>query len=266
MPKPIAILIVEDEVLIAQDLKEILQEVGYDEIHKARNYRQAVELINTHHFDLILLDINLNDSNSGNIHSGNIHSGNIHSGIDVANYLNLNFQIPFIFITSYSDARSISDVKQTRPSGFLLKPYNKDLLLASIEIALFNYSIKKNAAEQPLENVALMEEENDLVINNHLLIKDNYRFIKIALKDILWFESDNNYVKIKTLQKSFLIRCSLKRLLNQLPINDFVKCHKQFIINIFRVDSFKSSEVKIQGVVIPISRNVQDEVLRLLKQ
>ena len=251
MPNKIAILIVEDEVLIAQDLKEILEEVGYDEIYKARNYQQAIELINNHNLDLILLDINLNDSKSG---------------IDLAEYINKHFQIPFIYITSYSDAGTIANVKQTRPSGFLLKPYSKDLLLASIEIALFNYSIQQNAAEKPIENVALAEEETDLVINNHLLIKDNYHFIKIALSDILWFESDNNYVEIKTLQRKFVIRCSLKRLLDQLPITDFVRCHKQFIINIFQVESFKTNEVKIQGVTIPISRNTQDEVLRMLKR
>ena len=251
MPNKIAILIVEDEVLIAQDLKEILEEVGYDEIYKARNYQQAIELINNHNLDLILLDINLNDSKSG---------------IDLAEYINKHFQIPFIYITSYSDAGTIANVKQTRPSGFLLKPYSKDLLLASIEIALFNYSIQQSAAEKPIENLALAEGETDLVINNHLLIKDNYHFIKIALSDILWFESDNNYVEIKTLQKKFVIRCSLKRLLDQLPITDFVKCHKQFIINIFQVESFKTNEVKIQGVTIPISRNTQDEVLRMLKR
>ena len=251
MLNPIAILIVEDEVLIAQDLKEILEEVGYNEIYKARNYQQAIELINTHNFDLILLDINLNDSKSG---------------VDLASYLNQHYKIPFIYITSYSDTGTIANVKQTRPSGFLLKPYSKDLLLASIEIALFNYSIQQNAAEKPIENVALTEEETDLVINNHLLIKDNYHFVKIALQEILWFESDNNYVEIKTLQKKFVIRCSLKRLLDQLPMNDFVKCHKQFIINIINVESFSNSEVSIQGFKIPISRNTQDEVLRMLKQ
>ena len=106
-------------------------------------------------------------------------------------------------------------------------------------------SIQQSAAEKPIENVALAEGETDLVINNYLLIKDNYHFIKIALSDILWFESDNNYVEIKTLQKKFVIRCSLKRLLDQLPITDFVKCHKQFIINIFQVESFKTNEVKM---------------------
>ena len=54
------------------------------------------------------------------------------------------------------------NVKQTRPSGFLLKPYSKDLLLASIKIAIFNYSIQQNAAEKPIENVALAKEETDL--------------------------------------------------------------------------------------------------------
>ena len=54
------------------------------------------------------------------------------------------------------------NVKQTRPSGFLLKPYSKYLLLTSIKIALFNYSIQQNAAEKCIKNMALAEEETDL--------------------------------------------------------------------------------------------------------
>jgi two-component system response regulator LytT len=123
MLQPIRILIIEDEILIAQDLKEILEEVGYTQVFRVNNYQKAIDFLAKQPFDLVLLDINLNDS---------------FSGIDIAKYINQNQKIPFIYITSYSDAETIANVKQTKPSAFLLKPYNKSHLLASIEIALFN--------------------------------------------------------------------------------------------------------------------------------
>jgi len=245
-----SILIVENEVLIAQDLKEILEEVGYKQVFRAKNYLQAVEVIEIQNIDLVLIDINLNDKLSG---------------IDLANFINRYKQIPFIYITSYSDAATIASVKQTKPAAFLLKPYSKTLLLASIEIALFNYASKIDAVDESLQYSANKVVENDLVINMYLHIKDKYHFIKIPLEDILWFQSDKNYVEVKTLEKKYLIRNSLKRLMEQLPATDFVKCYKQFIININHAKSFNSCTVEIHGHQIPISRTSQEEVFKMLK-
>ena len=249
MPFLFSILIVEDEILIAQDVKEILEEVGYKNVFRAKNYKQATEIMETQNIDLVLLDINLNDEATG---------------IDLAHYINRHKQIPIIYITSYSDSATIANVKQTMPAAFLLKPYSKALLLAAIEIALFNYASKINAAEKS-EEYTNNAVENDVVINKHLLVKENYHFIKIPLEEILWFESDKNYIEVKTLQKKYIIRSSLKRLLEQLPSADFVKCYKQFIINIRHAKSFTSDAVLIHGYQIPISRNTQEEVFRKLK-
>lgn len=250
MPKSIGILIVEDEPIIAQDLKELLEEAGYTKVYKARNYPQAVELVSNNTIDLTLLDINLSSGISG---------------IEFANYLNRHHNTPFIFITSYSDTTTVAEVKLTRPSGFLLKPYSKAHVLASIEIGLFNFS-EGEPAEKATPTETADTEENNIVVNRHLLIKDNYRFIKLALADILWFESDKNYITVKTADKKYLIRSSLKKLLQQLPETDFVKCYKQFIINIRHAETFSANTVLIRGHQIPISRNTQEEVLRKLKQ
>lgn len=250
MTQEISILIVEDEVLIAQDLKEILEETGYTQIYKARNYNQAIDALNAYPIDIVLLDINLNDTKSG---------------IDLGKHIHQELHIPFIYITSYSDAETIANVKQTKPSAFLLKPYNKSHLLASIEIALFNFSSNINAADKNVDHKIDDKSDNDLIINNQLLVKDNYRFIKVSLDDILSFESDKNYVEVKTIGKKYLIRSSLKKLIELLPADNFVKCNKQFIINIKHLESFSANEVVINGHYISISRNEQAEVLKRLK-
>lgn len=250
MQQQISILIVEDELLIAQDLKEILEEVGYTEIFKARNYQQAIDALTNNKIDVALLDINLNDTKSG---------------IDLGNHINQNLHIPFIYITSYSDAETIAQVKPTKPSAFLLKPYSKIHLLASLEIALFNYSSNINAADKAIDNKVDENKDNDLIINNHLLIKDNYQYVKVPLDEIFWFESDKNYVEVKTNAKKYLIRSSLKKLQENLPVNLFVKCNKQQIINLKKVESFNSNSVKINGIEISISRTEHDEVFKKLK-
>jgi DNA-binding LytR/AlgR family response regulator len=250
MHTSLKILIVEDEVLIAEDLKEILLEVGYEEVFKARNFAQAIDALNTKSIDIVLLDINLNDAKSG---------------IDLGLYIHQNLQIPFIYITSYSDAETIASVKQSKPSAFLLKPYNKAHLLASIEIAFFNYTTNLNAADKPADDKINEKEENELIINGQFLVKDGYRYVKVPLDDILWFESDKNYIEINTYQKKFLLRASLKKLQSMLPADKFVKCNKQFIINIMQADSFNSNSIEIKGQQIAISRTEQTEVLKKLK-
>jgi len=250
MSQEISILIVEDEVIIAQDLKEILEETGYTEVFKARSFIQAMDILNSKNIDIALLDINLNDSKSG---------------IDLGAHIHQNINIPFIYITSYSDSGTITNVKQTHPSAFLLKPYSKELLLASIEIALFNYASNHNAAHKSIQDKVDESNNNDLIINNQLLVKDNHRYIKISLDDILWFESDKNYVEVKTLHKKHLLRSSLKKLQETLPANKFVKCNKQYIVNIQQVAVFSTTTLEIKGNPITISRNEQSEVLKRLK-
>jgi DNA-binding LytR/AlgR family response regulator len=245
-----SILIVEDEIIIAQDLKEILEEVGYINVFRVANYTQAIQILNNQNIDLVLLDINLNDSNSG---------------INLANYINQNHQIPFIYITSYSDAGTINEVKQTKPAAFLLKPFNKELLLATIEISLFNFSNNHNASNQPIVTKFSLKQEDAIVINNQLLVKENYQYIKVPLAEILWFESDRNYIQVITLNRKYLIRSSLKKLVEHLPQKDFVKCYKQFIINVNHVKNFGTDELIINGQQIPISRNNQIEVVNKLK-
>jgi len=251
MQEPIRILIVEDDLLIAQDLQELLYEAGYTAVQKARNPEQAMHFIQSKEIDLALLDIHLSHQVTG---------------IDIAHQINTYLQIPFIYITSYSDPDTIDKIKHTHPSGFLLKPFNKAQLLASIEIGMYNFGAKRNAAELPMKSTLDIAEVTEVVVDRHLLVKENYRFLRIPLSEIAWLESDRNYVTVFTAAKKYIIRSSLRKLLDQLPEEEFIKCHKQYIINTQMVESFTASTVFISEMAIPISRTNQEEVLGKLKQ
>jgi DNA-binding LytR/AlgR family response regulator len=256
MPIPKTILIVEDELLIAEDLKELLAEEGYTSVYKARNYAQATAVLAEKAIDLALIDIQLGDHDE--------------AGISVAHHINQMAPMPFIYLTSYSDINTIEAVQKTRPWAFLLKPYSKEQLLASIKIAYTNFKaipVPQVSIAAPV-NTYVNEDtftEEPLIVNEHLLIKDATQFVKVALKDIYWFESDRNYVKVKTQHKVYLLRISLKELEFSLPKKMFLRCYKQYIVNVASITTFSSKSIFIDGNEIPISRMLQQQVLQRLK-
>ena len=241
------ILIVEDELLIAQDLKDIIEETGRKSAILTSNYQQAIDILSTQQIHLCLVDIKLKGGKSG---------------VDIANYINENNKIPFIFITSYSDSTTLESVMNTHPSAFLLKPVSKEQLLAKIKIVLFSFrhnSLKVKGMNPKIENIT------EIITDNHFLIKVKTVFIKVYFDEIIFIESNKNYIVIKTVDKKYSIRMPLRDAYKKLPKEYFVKCNKQCIVNLKHVDSFTIYELKIQTHIIPISRTEQKEVHSKLK-
>lgn len=123
------ILIVEDEPLIAEDIADLCQLNGYKVCGTAYSATMALKMINAHNPSLVLLDINLQD--------------NI-DGLEIASYLRDKYGIPFIFLTSYSDRETLAQVKKTSPLGYIVKPFNKEQLFSTIELALAQMESERN--------------------------------------------------------------------------------------------------------------------------
>jgi len=121
----IRVLIVEDEPLIAEDIREYLTNADYSVSAVAHDKAQALRALDAQTPDIALLDINL--------------GGNM-DGLEIANIINEKYYAPFIFLTSYSHQTILDQAKVTRPMGYILKPFNERDLYSSIEIALYNFS------------------------------------------------------------------------------------------------------------------------------
>ncbi len=121
----IKLLIVEDEAIIAEDIAELCTILGYEVLETAHNAGQAINILQSQQPDIILLDINLEDDIDG---------------IEIAEFINERCNIPFIYLTSYADINTLKRAKKTKPQGYIVKPFNKEQLLSSIEIALYNAS------------------------------------------------------------------------------------------------------------------------------
>lgn len=239
----VRILIIEDELIIAEDMSNMLMKMGYEVIGNAMDYEEAIAILNDEKPDLILLDVNLNGKRDG---------------IDLAEEINKTFKIPFIFTTSYSDSETLERAKKTNPINYLVKPFKQEQLFTAIEIALH-----KMAQES---KVALPEEKNDeaLIIKGALFIKDKFKYTKLIIADILWIKSDGNYLEIHTTNKDEIIRATLSNFIERLNNHNFFRTHKSYIVNLDYLQKFENSTVTIGEAKIPISKNYMDELIKRL--
>ncbi|MEO1451240.1 MAG: response regulator, partial [Bacteroidota bacterium] len=123
-PDSFYILIVEDDPLVRADLADCLEETGYVVIGEAGNKADALATLQATEPDLVLLDIHLEKGQEG---------------IEIAHEINAQYLIPFIYLTALIDAKTLVDVSDTLPAGFVVKPFDEGRLKAAIEIARRTY-------------------------------------------------------------------------------------------------------------------------------
>lgn len=228
------ILIVEDEILIADTLARYLKKKGYQVVGIAISYEEAEQLYLQENPDMVLLDIRLNGPKSG---------------VDFAHFIKKqNFPKPFIYLSSQLDSFNIGLAKETFPAGFLSKPIQKNSLYTSIEMVMHKHLTSK-------------EKEKEISIE---LFDGNKHFL-VPLKEILYLEADHIYVKVHVLgNKKILQRSPLKAFLAQLPPNQFLRPHRSFAVNITHISHWDNTALYIQDIQIPISRSRKKAIQKLL--
>ncbi len=117
----VTVLIVEDDNIIAQIADWRLKNLGYTVCGRAATGAEAMELLVKHKPDIVLMDINI--------------KGDI-DGIETAKMIKKEFSIPVVYVTSHSDGLTLERAKETKPEGFILKPFEDDDLRVAIEMAL----------------------------------------------------------------------------------------------------------------------------------
>lgn len=127
MGKP-KILVVEDEIIIAEHLGKNLRRLGYTPLLGATSGRKAIEMSATMNPDLVLMDIVL--------------EGDI-DGIEAAQHIYSLFGIPVVYLTGHGDTVTLSRAKLTEPFAYLLKPIQIQTLRTTIEVALYKGEMEK---------------------------------------------------------------------------------------------------------------------------
>ena len=127
-----SVLIVEDDAIIAHDLSIILTKHEY-QVHKVcHKATQAIDQLAKGGIDIAILDI---------------HLGSGQSGIDVAQVIKEHYNIPYIFLTSYSDSVTLQAAQEQGPYGYLVKPFQEATLLTTLSIAMSNHESLSNKVD-----------------------------------------------------------------------------------------------------------------------
>lgn len=132
------VIIVEDEPLVAEEIAMHVRSMGYKISGIAYDSSRALDLLARKEADIVLLDVNI--------------SGEM-DGISLAEIINRQYQIPFLFITSYSDEDTLNRAKKTLPFGYILKPFSKNDLLTALEMALFRHMKQSKKYIRDLEEI-----------------------------------------------------------------------------------------------------------------
>lgn len=155
------ILIVEDEGIVALDMQARLNRLGYQCVGIPNSGEDAIKLAAEHRPDVALMDIRLR--------------GNM-DGVETAQQLRVQFDIPVVYLTAYTDETTLQRAKVTEPLGYLVKPFEERELSSTLEMALYKLEMDRRSQAQTAqlqrvvatvpEGVVLLDAEHRIALAN----------------------------------------------------------------------------------------------------
>ncbi len=148
MPAP-TVLIVEDENIVAMDIKQSLVSLGYNVLAIASTGQDALAKTAAQKPDIVLMDVML--------------KGDI-DGVETAERMRELYDIPIVYLTAYSDDATLDRAKHTEPFGYILKPFEERELYTTIEMALYKFQKEIKVREREQSLIAILRCLGDAVI------------------------------------------------------------------------------------------------------
>ncbi|WP_226389962.1 LytR/AlgR family response regulator transcription factor [Penaeicola halotolerans] len=240
------ILIVEDEVFISENLQEILELIGFTNIEIANSANQTVKAIKKTRPDVVFMDIKLKGDKDG---------------IELGEIVKKMVDVPIIYVTSYSDPEILERAKRINPAGFIVKPFNSNDIHAMVEIVLFNAKNRPSSVDAPMPGAT----DPAFLVNEAVFIKNDTNFEKVRHKDILYIEANGNMVTVKSRNKDFVLRKSMKEMEDKLPSQQFLRIQKSYIVQLDAIELLNTKEVTLDnGMKVPVGRQYYNALLAKL--
>ncbi len=227
-------VIVEDSELEAELMASHVRRIDFLDLkcmfEKALHAQQYVL---ENHIDLIISDIQLPDI----------------TGLQMIKTLKNPPQV--IFTTSYSDyAAEGFDLEAT---DYIVKPVTFERFLSAANRALNKYKLQNRDQATNHEQ----KKEDD-----YFFIRSDFSFVKINYKDILYIESIKDYVRLVTTTGSHLTSMTMKMIEEQIPVEEFIRIHRSYIVKINKIDAVKNDEVVINKLSLPVSDSFKENLFK----
>ncbi len=219
---------IDDEPLALEVIKAHTKKIDFiDLIQTFVSATDALLFLKENEVDLVFLDINMPDI----------------TGLNFSQLLPAS--TAFIFTTAYS--QYAVDAFKINALDYLLKPIDFNRFMQACLKA--HQSIKKEAAS-----------------NQFIFVKDGYDLVKISVEDLIYVESDGNYLTFKEKTKKTLTRMKLTDAINLLPAKYFFRVRKSFLLNLNFVQKIEKTQVSVSATeFVPIAANYKDDLMEALK-
>lgn len=237
------ILIVEDEILVATDIEESLESLGYTVQGIVDTGQKSIDEVERNLPDLVLMDINLKGEMTG---------------IDAASVITKKHDVPIIYLTANADIATVNKAKVALPYGYIIKPFTDKDLQTNIEIAIFKFGndLKlKFESEQFNTFFDLKDHEK-----NQIIVHANQGLEKINIDEVYFIEKDDNQTIIHLYDEEVATKKPFAELIEFFPKNKFMQVSEQFVINSSKVFVVKYPEVIIADKmsVITVDKEYKD--------
>lgn len=227
-------IVIEDEPLARRGLVKLLNTYDFLEcLGMYSNSEDAQIIMDQQQVDLIFLDIHLSEE----------------SGLEFAKVVPASTQI--IFTTAY--AHYALESYELNALDYLLKPISEERLKKSLD-----------KVESFFHNKGV--EKEDKVPMDHIFVKADRKLFRLELPEIQYIEGMKDYVMIHTAGKKLMVAMNIKTIFNQLPIKDFVRVNKSFVVNLHNIESVDSHWVTVAGVEIPLGASFKEDLLKRIEK
>lgn len=224
-------IIIEDEPLAVKVLSDYIYQVPFLDIQGTfKDAILAADYLRNHQTDLIFLDIHL-------------------PKLKGMNFLRTLTNPPAVIITTAYHQYAVEGF-ELNVTDYLLKPFDFERFLTAVN--------KVNTAQ--IKNRELPGTEK---MKDYIFLNVQNRKVKIYFSEILYIESQREYIKIVTSRKEYLSKISTHTIESLLPSNLFKRIHRSFIVAINKIESYTAEKVEVNGVAIPIGRGYKFDIENL---
>ena len=232
-------LLVDDEYLALELLATYISKLpNLQVIGKCTNALQALEKLQTEQVDLLLLDIQMPDL----------------TGLELLKTMK---NPPMVVLTTAYSEYALEGY-ELNVLDYLLKPIAFERFVKAINKASEQYVLKQQPSNpsSPTTSPILITPAKE-----YMMVKADYKQLKISFKDILYIEGLKEYVSIYTSDsKRVITHSTMKNMMSRLPDGQFMRIHKSYIIALDKVTALVGNMVEIGEQQIPIGRSYRQEV------
>lgn len=242
----VKIHIVEDDPLIAEEIRAVLEKAAYLVSSVTDNCPDTLQAVQTNPPDLIFMDIRISGEEDG---------------IETARKLKDIGNFPLIFLTNLHDKPTLQRAMAVEPANYLAKPFTPHQLLVSIQHALLNFSENRQAS---IHTNAV--PVNDIIsLPDVVFIKDkDGNFKKLNIADILYIEADRAYCTIHTHQGEFVQTTSMAHIKDKMNHPHLIQVSRSHVVNMNKIEGLKGNMILINRTEIKIGGQFREVFLQHL--